>query len=224
MLYRYQDIVSYLLKRSLNTSLCHSRSCTLVLSMCTQFKVRSFTRSKGMNCAPKLTRISYRWQTHTTYCITANVLQTNKVDAQCDKLATELSWQRFVSKVASFHLPHLHLTYPACIWRLCRGWPHLSCAEIFVVRKLKFLGEIVCVILRLAISIEHWLVTDGWTDRHTTTTNTRAIVLYWSLMVIPPTFLRPEQHTTDVWHPLHMLANGNLILIKSMLILSFLHF
>jgi len=27
------------------------------------------------------------------HCIMANVLQT-KVDAQCDKLATELSWQR----------------------------------------------------------------------------------------------------------------------------------
>jgi len=31
----------------------------------------------------------------------ANVLQTNKVDAQCDKLVTELSWQCFGSKVAN---------------------------------------------------------------------------------------------------------------------------
>ena len=40
-----------------------------------------------------------------------NVLQTNNVDAQCDKLATELSWQHFASKVANFQLlqPHLHL-------------------------------------------------------------------------------------------------------------------
>jgi len=37
------------------------------------------------------TRISCRWQTHTMHCITANMLQTNKVDAQRDKLATELS-------------------------------------------------------------------------------------------------------------------------------------
>ena len=35
----------------------------------------------------------------------------NKVDAQCDKHATELSWQRFASKVANVQLPHLHLTY-----------------------------------------------------------------------------------------------------------------
>ena len=31
------------------------------------------------------------WQTCATRCITANVLQTSSVDAQCDKLATELS-------------------------------------------------------------------------------------------------------------------------------------
>jgi len=35
-----------------------------------------------------------------------------KVDAQCDKLATELRWQRFASKVANFQLPHLHLAHP----------------------------------------------------------------------------------------------------------------
>jgi len=35
-----------------------------------------------------------RWRTRATRCTTANVLQT-KVDAQCDKLATELSRQHF---------------------------------------------------------------------------------------------------------------------------------
>jgi len=39
------------------------------------------------------TSISCRWWTHATHCIMVNVLQT-KVDAQCDKLATELNWQR----------------------------------------------------------------------------------------------------------------------------------
>jgi len=52
--------------------------------------------------------------------ITANVLQTNKVDAQCDKLATELSQQRFASKFASLQLPHLYLTYLTCI--CCLRW------------------------------------------------------------------------------------------------------
>jgi len=37
--------------------------------------------------------ISCRWRIRATRCITVNVLQT-KVDAQCDKLATELSCQR----------------------------------------------------------------------------------------------------------------------------------
>jgi len=46
-------------------------------------------------------------ETRATRCITANVLQTNKVDAQCDKLATELSSQRFASKVANLQLPHV---------------------------------------------------------------------------------------------------------------------
>jgi len=64
------------------------------------------------------------------------------VDAQCDKLATELSWQRlrwstfwviasYLSKVANFNL----LT---SIWRLRWGWPLLSFAAIFGVGKLEF--------------------------------------------------------------------------------------
>jgi len=57
------------------------------------------------------------------------------VDAQCDKHATELSWQRFASKVTNFQPPHLHLTYPTCIWRLRYGvtqfWvlPRFSASE-----------------------------------------------------------------------------------------------
>jgi len=59
---------------------------------------------------------------------------------KCDKLATELSWQQFMSKDANFQLLHLHLTYPACIWRLHWGRPHLSFAVIFGRRKLESLG------------------------------------------------------------------------------------
>jgi len=67
---------------------------------------------------PQTTRISYRWQTRAARCIVVNMLQANKVDAQCDKLAITLSWQHFALKVANLQLPHLHLTYPTCIWRL----------------------------------------------------------------------------------------------------------
>jgi len=66
------------------------------------------------------TRIRCRRQTRATRCITAYVLQTNKVDAQRDQLATELSWQRYTSRrkspilsyrtcIYSFNLPRLHL-------------------------------------------------------------------------------------------------------------------
>jgi len=63
------------------------------------------------------TSISCHWRTRATRCITANVLQT-KVDAQCYKLATELSWQRLrrstfsrysewfdLLKIANFNIP-----------------------------------------------------------------------------------------------------------------------
>ena len=62
-------------------------------------------------CTTNETKTSCRWQTCATLCVTTNVLQTSNVDAQCDKLATELRWQRFASKVANFQLPHLHLAY-----------------------------------------------------------------------------------------------------------------
>jgi len=57
----------------------------------------------------------------------------------------------------------------------------LSFAEIFGVGKLESLHyrvALFALILRLAVSVEHRLVTDGQTDRqtdrHTTTANTRA--------------------------------------------------
>ena len=53
------------------------------LNMCRNLKKHSTVRQK-------LTSISCRLRTRATRCITANVLQT-KVDAQCDKLATERS-------------------------------------------------------------------------------------------------------------------------------------
>ena len=44
--------------------------------------------------------------------------------------------------------------------------PRLSFAEILGIRKLESLSSsgVVCVILRLAVSVEHRLVTDGQTD------------------------------------------------------------
>jgi len=70
----------------------------------------------------------------------------------------------FASKVANFQLP-----YPTCIWRLRWGWPLEFCSEICGIRKLESLGNVgvVYVILHLAVSVEHPLVTDGRTDKQT---------------------------------------------------------
>jgi len=105
------------------------------------------------------TKTSCRWQTRATCCITANVLQTNNVDALCDKLATEQSWQRFTSKVANLQQSHLHLTYCTCIWHLHWGDPFEFCQD-FRHQKLDSLGYRVA----LFVSVEHRLVTVGRTD------------------------------------------------------------
>jgi len=109
------------------------------------------------------------------YAALVNVLQTNKVDAQCDKLATKLSWQCFTAKVAN--LQHLHLTYPHLApplgvtpFEFCRDFrqqktrvPRLTCAIAYVILFSCFSRTQTCDI---------W--TDGQTDRRTTTANTNA--------------------------------------------------
>ena len=72
--------------------------------------------------------------------LTLRSMANAQVDAQCDKLAPELSWRRFASKVANFQLSYLHLAYPTCIWHLRWGWPRLGFAESFSIRKLESLG------------------------------------------------------------------------------------
>jgi len=96
--------------------------------------------------------ISCRWGTRLMRCITATVLQT-KVDAQGDKLATELrvSWQPLRRSTFSSYSelfiqsrpfqPILHR--PTCIWRLRWEWARLRFAQIFGVKKLESLGYIV---------------------------------------------------------------------------------
>ena len=67
------------------------------------------------------------------------------------------------SKVADFDPPHLHsapsygvtpVEFRGDLWRQKTRVPGLSCG-------------VVCVILRLAVLVEHRLVTDGRTDRQT---------------------------------------------------------
>jgi len=71
----------------------------------------------------------------------------------------------YLSKVADFDPPHLYLAPPQGVtpvefrgnlWRQETRLPGLSCG-------------VVCVILRLAVLVEHRLVTDGRTDGQTDT-------------------------------------------------------
>jgi len=73
---------------------------------------------------------------------------------------------RFSLKVANFYPPHLHLPPP-------KGWSHSNFAVNFAVRKLDSRGYrvhgVICVILRLAVLIQYWSVTDRHRDTHTWT-------------------------------------------------------
>jgi len=66
----------------------------------------------------------------------------------------------YLSKVADFDPPHRHLVPPVefrgDVWRLKTRVRGLSCG-------------VVCAILRLAVLLEHRLVTDRRTDRQTDT-------------------------------------------------------
>ena len=74
------------------------------------------------------------------------MLQTSNVVARCDKLATELSDSGSRRKSPT----------PPAFGASVAGYPVLSFAEIFGVRKS--LCGVVCVILRLAVSVERRLV------------------------------------------------------------------
>ena len=87
------------------------------------------------------------------------MLQTKKVDAQCDELATVESGQ--ISATApALNLPNLHLASPL-------GVTPLEFCQDFRQQKTRGLGlscGVVYVILHSAVSVEHRLVTDGQTD------------------------------------------------------------
>ena len=103
-----------------------------------------------------ITRISCHLQTHAMYRILANM----QMDAQCENLATKVSWQCLASKDARFQLPHLHLalSLEVTLFEFCQGIWHQK------TRIPGLLCGIVGMIARLAISVEHRLVTDGHDD------------------------------------------------------------
>jgi len=114
--------------------------------------------------------ITGRWRTRATRYITATCckqrwtlsvinLRQNWSHNACDNLRLRVI-ASCLSKVANFNLPHLHLSPPSGVTPLefCREFRHqktIVCGLLYGV---------VCVILRLAVSVEHRLVTDRQTD------------------------------------------------------------
>jgi len=121
------------------------------------------------------TNTSCCWQTCAMHCITANVLQT-QVDAQCDPTndnACDGRCFRVICRKSPI------LTYRTCIRHLHRGvTPSEFCWDPWHQKPTAsgILCEVVCMILCLAVSVEHLLVT----GRHMTMACT---VLAWHRMV-----------------------------------------
>jgi len=78
--------------------------------------------------------------------------------------------------VANFQLPHLHLTYPTCIWRLRWGDPVwvLPRFSASITRAPWLSHGVVCATLYVYSRFSRTSICDRRTDRHTTTANTRA--------------------------------------------------
>ena len=86
--------ISYVLFHNYTANRSPWRNCTWQCNAdVTQWQATSLFHIRNTPWAINLTSITCRWRNRMTRWITANVLQT-KVDAQCDKLKTELSWQR----------------------------------------------------------------------------------------------------------------------------------
>jgi len=132
-------------------------------------KAPQITQHHDSNCSNinrvVRTSISCHWRTCTTCCIMANVLQT-KLDAQCDKPAAKLSWQclwqlRFSSHMRVICRKSPIITYPTWTLNLASPLgvtPFEFCWDLRHQKtRVPQLGT-VCVIIDLAISVEHWLV------------------------------------------------------------------
>jgi len=110
----------------------------VLIACCLRLTSTVYTVQLNINCAvlwneriqnSLKTHISCCWQTRATRCITANVLQTKKVNAHCDKLATEL-----VSKLES---RQFSATAPVSLFNL-RYLPRLQLAPPFRVTPFDF--------------------------------------------------------------------------------------
>ena len=113
----------------------------------------------------------------------------------------------YLSKVADFNPPHLHLASP-------EGVTPVECRRDLWHQKTSVTGlscVFVCVILRLVILVEHWLATDTDTDGHraiayTTLAQRRAVKTHRDRTIQPQsnvkmsgiTYLTHLQHTQSI--------------------------
>jgi len=142
---------------------CHLQVGTSVFNPRTKFEVSTITcyedikgNAKCSNCGRLGATQSHRQCRHSMeYIRLFNRLHTNyaSIFYRFRVIAS------YLSKVANFNLPHLHFAPPLGVTPVgfCRDYrlqetrvPGLSCG-------------VVCVVQRLAVSVEHRLVTDGQT-------------------------------------------------------------
>ena len=139
-----------------------------------------------------------------------------KVDAQCDKLVTELSWQHSQWSMFSSYSklfvesrqfqptpPAFGASIGVTPFEFCRNLQHqktrvpgLSCGTV-------------CMILCLAISVEHWLVTDRQTDMTKTYTSLawrRAVLIHlkFAMNTVFFTLWVPRKYCNQVFYKHHL--------------------
>jgi len=135
-------------------------------SQCTKFEVSRFTRYEAMNGGAKCKLQKMRWfgavrgLSRSSAMSPFDRADTTSYSTLIENVSIVYRFRDtagYLSKVADSDLLHLHF------WRPRRGWPRLNFVEIFGIRKLRvprLSCGVVCGILRLAVLVEHGLVTD----------------------------------------------------------------
>jgi len=143
-----------------------------VVSQCTKFEVCRFTRYEAMNGGAKCKKMGWFGAVR-GHSRSSAMSPFDKAHMTCYSTLIEtirLSCTVFEIQLVICQKSPI-LTHPTCIWCPRRGWPQSNFAEIFDIwlQKTRVPGlscGVVCVILHLAVLVEHWLVTNRRTDGH----------------------------------------------------------
>ena len=144
-----------------------------MVSQCTKYEISRFTRYEAMNGSAKNAKNGLVWGGQGALKVNGNVtIRYSAYDFLFDFNRNRASiLYRFrdiagyLSKVVDFDPPHLHLAPPQGVTLVVfRGDLWHQKARVSEVSCV-----VVCVILRLAVLVEHRLVTERRTDRQTDT-------------------------------------------------------